>query len=828
MATDAARLKDTRSEMKRMLHEMGAMTKEVGRAGREMQSMTNKLSAGLSRMKSDVQKVRASMDELNKVKPKVKFVDIAPKFDDMKKEWANLGGLWNGVAFGTSMDGVKTEAKAAGQERAIYAGSGKSAAEMKVFEEMAAKLTRLNPYLTEPAAMALIAKSGNVDPKMVEEAARLAVTTRLAGEESVRMMTAIGAATQADAKPEQLANALQYMNNAGAGNLSLKLVDSLAQFNTANGKMLNTPEKLAAVVGEISQLSLNSKEFGALLIKGQEYNASGGLVQLLASKYEKQIQESDPEKKLTDEQKKAMAQQRAEEDSKRLAIGLASTDKDEQRIALGKMMMLIAASSNAAEQQKAMVSLGGDSGNIVEKTVKIASGDMKPEMNNEVDKAYAASSQADPFFATLQAQAEAKHEAMDAIGKVTSDLSGVTALVSKTAALFTGWFNSWNDTVRKGVVYFVTTITVAATGIALAANIWTKSKAFLTTIRDWREGRRKKGEAEEEKPLNPDAGGKRECCCCCCDGSGAGGKKGNKSNKNNKGNKKNNRNQNSNGSNKPAAGNEANKQTGGKRNANAVGAVAGAAPLGISAAVPGASPLDMMSELPDMTELDSGGREKADKTEKAGGKGSWKRIAKAGLRRVPLVGTLLGVATIAGSENKVDTAAQVGTEALGGWGGAAAGAAMGAAVGSIVPGLGTAIGGAIGGIIGGFGGSMAGGAIYDTAKNWWQNRSLAKEGDTAQKQQLSGKGRRRTRAPQAAPQRSTAPAYSPAGNPNAKTQSVSLTIPQLSIPLHAEGVLQDIPTMLKMLNDSSVSQRIRAIIERALMDALETRGGVAY
>ncbi|WDV94766.1 hypothetical protein [Brevibacillus parabrevis] len=826
MATDAVRLKDTRSEMKRMLHEMGAMTKEVGRAGREMQSMTNKLSAGLSRMKSDVQKVRASMDELNKVKPKVKFVDIAPKFDDMKKEWANLGGLWNGVAFGTSMDGVKTEAKAAGQERAIYAGSGKSAAEMRVFEEMAAKLTRLNPYLTEPAAMALIAKSGNVDPKMVEEAARLAVTTRLAGEESVRMMTAIGAATQADAKPEQLANALQYMNNAGAGNLSLKLVDSLAQFNTANGKMLNTPEKLAAVVGEISQLSLNSKEFGALLIKGQEYNANGGLVQLLASKYEKQIQETDPEKKLTDEQKKAMAQQRAEEDSKRLAIGLASTDKDEQRIALGKMMMLIAASSNAAEQQKAMASLGGDSGNIVEKTVKIASGDMKPEMNNEVDKAYAASSQADPFFATLQAQAEAKHEAMDAIGKVTSDLSGVTALVSKTAALFTGWFNSWDETVRKGAVYMVTAVTVILTVGALATNIWTKTKAFFTTVGGLIARIGKKGKAaEEEKPLNPDAGGKRECCCCCCcDGSGAGGKKGNKSN--NKGNKKNNSNKNRNGSNKSAAGNEANKQTGGKRNATAVGAVAGAAPLGISAAVPGASPLDMMPELPDMTELDSGGREKADKTEKAGGKGSWKKIAKAGLRRVPLVGTLLGVATIAGSENKVDTAAQVGAEALGGWGGAAAGAAMGAAVGSIVPGLGTAIGGAIGGIIGGFGGSMAGGAIYDTAKNWWQNRSLAKEGDTAQKQQLFGKERRRTRAPQAAPQRSTAPAYSPAGNPNAKTQSVSLTIPQLTISLHADGVLQDIPTMLKMLNDPTVSQRIRAIIERALLDALETRGGV--
>lgn len=71
------------------------------------------------------------------------------------------------------------------------------------------------------------------------------------------------------------------------------------------------------------------------------------------------------------------------------------------------------------------------------------------------------------------------------------------------------------------------------------------------------------------------------------------------------------------------------------------------------------------------------------------------------------------------------------------------------------------------------------------------------------------------------------PASSPASNPLQQAGSISVTIPQITVPLHAEGVLQDIPTMLSMLNDPSVGQRIKTIIEKALLDALETRGGVA-
>ena len=196
-------------------------------------------------------------------------------------------------------------------------------------------------------------------------------------------------------------------------------------------------------------------------------------------------------------------------------------------------------------------------------------------------------------------------------------------------------------------------------------------------------------------------------------------------------------------------------------------------------------------------------------------------LLRKGLRRVPVVGALLGGAEIIQSENKLETAAKVGSEALGGWGGAAAGAAVGAAVGSIVPVVGTAIGGAVGGLIGGMGGSMAGGYLFDQVKSWWQ--SEPKQTQTNAPKRISAAAS----TVAATPGGLATPQSSPAARTQQPPRSVSITIPQISIPLHVDGVLQDVPTMLKMLRDPAVGQQIQAIMEKALLDALETRGGVA-
>lgn len=185
------------------------------------------------------------------------------------------------------------------------------------------------------------------------------------------------------------------------------------------------------------------------------------------------------------------------------------------------------------------------------------------------------------------------------------------------------------------------------------------------------------------------------------------------------------------------------------------------------------------------------------------------------LRKIPVLRTFMGAADIAQSDNKLETAARIGAEALGGWGGAAAGAALGATVGSVIPVVGTVVGGAVGGILGGIGGAEVGGMLFDKVKDWWQGEE--KPASTPPPEQHMSP----------VPLGPPAPVGAPVSGMPEKAGAISLTIPQISVPLHVEGVLQDIPTMLNMLNDPSVGQRIKLIIEKALLDSLETRGGVA-
>lgn len=192
-----------------------------------------------------------------------------------------------------------------------------------------------------------------------------------------------------------------------------------------------------------------------------------------------------------------------------------------------------------------------------------------------------------------------------------------------------------------------------------------------------------------------------------------------------------------------------------------------------------------------------------------------KKTGSSLLRKIPVLRTFMGAADIAQSDNKLETAARIGAEALGGWGGAAAGAALGATVGSVIPVVGTVVGGAVGGILGGIGGAEVGGMLFDKVKDWWQGEEKPASPPPPE-QHMSP-----------VPLGPPAPVGAPVSSMPEKAGAISLTIPQISIPLHVEGVLQDIPTMLNMLNDPSVGQRIKLIIEKALLDSLETRGGVA-
>ncbi|WP_409175839.1 hypothetical protein [Brevibacillus fortis] len=823
MATEKAKLKAARQEMTNMVKETEKLTKAMGETSKEMQKMAREFSDGMSQMQQDMRKLREETNKLDKVtaKPKIEFKDMMSKLGEVKKELVGLGGLVTGVALGASMASVTDEAKLVARERALYAASGKSEDKIRDFEETAKQMTTLNPYMSLSKAMDLISKGelANADngAQYAKQAALLNVTTKFAPEDTVKMMAAMGASTQTQ-NAENLANALQHMSNNGGASVNLKFVEAMAELNAQKGNFLKTPEQMATSFEAMGKVLNDTKSF-SILREGalKQLTAKGALTSQFQSEYVNQGMSVEE------------AKTRAEEEAKRLTTALSTGDKDAQNIALAKVLMSTSLMKNdpknPTKQQDIMTALVGSGGvqlsSSLEEIKKIATGATGSKVNvSEAQLAYDAAVNENEFMKMMQAQNTAKNAAMDAVTQIASDLSGVAVTISNVTAGFFNWFNTWSSEARLAAVYVGGAFAALSTlGVMLASTV-TSMKGLLTTTRDFFGRKKEKSASNENASLAPDkgnlgAGGSKGCCCCCDGKTTLRPSFKNKS-------KKKGASGSSQGGNKPSSdtggalgeGTKANRK---RRNASPTASTAGHTPdtvMGGSqretakTAEKSKSSAPATSPAGNQPEPDSGGNHA--ETDKAASKGAWKSMFKGGLKRIPLLGNLLGVKEIAESKNKLDTAAKVGAESLGGWGGAVAGAATGAAIGSILPGVGTAIGGIVGGFIGGMGGSFAGGALYDGVKSWWQDKPSS-ESATIQPTHQAGP---------------PVPNQSPVSNLQEKLQPVAITIPQISIPLHVQGVLQDIPTMLNMLNDPSVAQRIKDIIERSLLDALETRGGV--
>ncbi len=820
MATEKAKLKAARQEMTNMVKETEKLTKAMGETSKEMQKMAREFSDGMSQMQQDMRKLREETQKLDKVtaKPKIEFKDMMSKLGEVKKELVGLGGLVTGVALGASMASVTDEAKLVARERGYYAANKKSEDEIRKFETTAKEMTILNPYMTLSQAMALISKGELANAangaQYAKQAALLNVTTKFAPEDTVKMMAAIGSSTQIQ-DPNKLANAIQHMSINGGGSINLKFVEAMAELNAQKGNFLKTPEQMATSFEAMGKVLNDTKSF-SILREGalKQLTAKGALTSHFQTEYTDQGMSVEE------------AKTRAEEEAKRLTTALSTGDKDAQNIALAKVLMSTSLMKDdptkPIKQQDIMTALVGSGGerlsSSLEEIKKIATGATGSKVNaSEAQLAYDAAVNKNEFMKTMQAQNTAKNAAIDAVTQIASDLSGVAVTISNVTAGFFNWFNTWSPEARLAAVYVGGAFAALSTlGVMLASTV-TSMKGLLTTTRDFFGRKEEKSASNENSSLaskkgNLGAGG---CCCCCDDKTTMRPSFKYKS-------KKKGASGSSQGGNKPSSDTggalgEGIKAKGKRRNASPTASAAGHTPdtlIGGSQRETAKTAEKSKNSAPATSPAgnqrgpDSGGN--LAETGKAASRGGWKSMLKGGLRRVPLLGTLLGVTAIAGSENKLDTAAQVGAEALGGWGGAAAGAATGAAIGSVLPGLGTAIGGIVGGLIGGMGGSMAGGALYDGIKSWWQDKTPAQSA---------------TMQPpiQAGP---PVPNHSPVSNSTGNPQPVSIAIPQVSIPLHVQGVLQDIPTMLKMLSDPSVAQRIKDIIERSLLDALETRGGV--
>lgn len=726
--------------------------------------------------------------------------DLVGKYDGFAK--GLLGSLTPMIekALGTTLSSVAQEAQATEREKTLFEIGGKSNEQLLKVEETSIIIRELNPDIKKDQAYSLIAKAELVHAsnglKYAEKAGMLKNTTRFTEDEIMKMMSSIEISTGDESTVRQ-SNAVQYLSNKGGGAATGKFVESMAHFNLQNGNLLNTPEKMSATFVSIGNLLNDFKTYGALYENAMKMSDNGDLAAILEKHYKAQ--------------NKKDAKAKAAQDIATLNRSLATGEKETINIALGKLLMTFSSIQDKTLQQRAFDTLTGDAGVDVAKGLRevkdTATGAFVPEMGkesaykvgNEAVNAHQLSAQNDVYFKLGQAQAMARNEAIEIATQYAEQMSGINTGISKAAEGVMGSFNSLDESIKSTAIF--------TGGLLILGSALYHIISQLRKIKDLR--------TSKEKFPQEGTGGKD--CCCCCDGTQRPSSKKESKKKSSR--------------DRPPTGEKSASNSGvpqgqaGKTTSRGQNNAPTTSPAGKKQPDAGGGNPQKEAEKTDGKNKnqnsgpttssagnqhgpDSGGNHA--EAGKAASKGGWKQLLKGGLRRVPLLGTLLGVTAIAGSANKLDTAAQVGAEALGGWGGAAAGAATGAAIGSVLPGIGTAIGGIVGGLIGGMGGSTAGGALYDRVKSWWQDKTPA--ASAAMKPAI-----------QAGP---AAPNHSPVGNSTGNPQPVSISIPQVSIPLHVQGVLQDIPTMLKMLSDPSVAQRIKAIIERSLLDALETRGGV--
>lgn len=738
-------------------------TQALGRMGTSMDRTARGFARDTARMQREVHDLRSELNRLGsmKEKPQVAVDDKASQqLSDIKQQVLGIAGLTATIAIGTNVGGIMSENEAAYRERSRYAARGKTFEEMQLLDKRVEEAIAKNPYLSKAEAIATVSKSEQLNGKnavaYTEQANMLGITTRFSPEEHLKMMAVMRTNTGVD-DAARLSNSIQYMNNTMM-DFKDEFVDSIIEYSAQTSKFLDTPEKMAALVGEIGKMGIwsDDKAFDALKESTLKLTNAGDLTNVLKTGYEAQNMDS------------TKALEKATAEAAQITKLLTSGDKTDQQIAMGQMMISMSTIQDKNVQQQILNELGAGPGEdlgkyfapLLEKAGKIATGEIKPQIGNETERAYKAAVEANPLFEYQKAQNEAKQAALEFGLKLTQDVTPALTGISTAAGLLAGKFNAMPDMARYAVEW-----TTAAGAILLGGFMLIRSAtAQLRAARAL------------EAIARMGGGGGTDIDIGGPDKKGKGGSKKRK---------------------------WYNPMSwGGKGD------------------VP--EKLFGPAEPPQKGWLSKIG----DGFKDFGGKLS--KGAGPLLKRIPLLGTAIGAGAILASDNKLETAAKVGTEAAGGWGGAAAGAwaggAAGALVGSVVPVVGTAVGGAvgasIGGLLGGLGGAFGSGVLFDKVKAWWTDAPAT----PPEEKPLQAAPEQP--APKPAMYGPPMPNVSPAAKAPEAPKTVAVTIQQLSISLHAQGVLQDIPTMIKMLDNPTVAQKITGTVAQAIVVAADTRGGV--
>ncbi|TRY24355.1 hypothetical protein FOI68_17025 [Brevibacillus sp. LEMMJ03] len=766
-----------------------AFKREIDQMQREIQDLRRQLGV----LDSTRANPKVSIDdqarrEIAAIRQEVKALDGAKAKVQIEAAQAGSGGE---LAAGGVIGGMAAYAGAGyieqlsmeTQANARRALLGNTPEELLQFQRQAQDLSMINPNVDRTYIKDLMTQATRFDPEngaeITKQALQLnAIRPDLGGvEEYQKTIFAMRQAWKDVTDIGRFGDTLAEIANTTT-DIRGEALDSIVEYSTQVTKFLDTPEKLAALVKEMNNLWSIDKGFDALKEATIKLDNQGDMVNVLKTAYEAQGMDSEA------------AQKKAEQESKTIAQAIHSDSVAENQFAVAALLQTFGGIQDQKVRQELLNELGAGPGEDIAKAFapllqaagRIGMADASQfNYRGRLEQSYKTYQASDPLRGFIEAKTMFANELIGLGTVIAQEVSpiikGLGIVVKGTKEAFDA-MPTWLALPTLGAMLGLATV-----------GLW-KFKVALSAATEAAVRRRLGGDIPDIDI--PDKDDKRAR-------GGKGGRGGKRSwwNPLSWGRKE------EIPERKWLTSEEAAKK-----------ALGGAVPEEVTKA----SKSGVLERLKGL-----GGMLPKGDTVASGLKSAWEGVKSLGgglVKRLPLIGTAIGAGQILMADNKLETAGKVGAEALGGWGGAAAGAA----IGSAVPVIGTAVGG----IIGGIAGALGGGALFDKVKAWWSDAPAtppppSKPGmiKPIPREELD---KLRPAPPVAGP---PIPPVSPVGKMAEKPKLVSVTVSSIPITLKAEGVLQDVAGMLRLLRDPAVSNEVKRIVEKAFIDALETRGGVA-
>lgn len=740
------------------------------------------------------------------------------------------------------------DSQAAAKERGLFMARGRTQLEGQELDRSVGRMTQINPEMMKAEATAIYNRSDEVNPtnkaEYAEFAAKLSMSTGFTSDQSLKMMALLRDSTGVN-DPERLANSLQYMST-NMKDFSDDFVSSMIKNTSQLGLLMDTPEKMAMLVGEIGNMGIpsNGLPLEALKDLALKMSTQGDMSKVLQRGYEADGKSPEEAKRL------------ATIESKEVTQLLHSDNKSDNQMAMGRIFMNVASIKDNNVRQEMLNEVGSGSGKellqylepLIESAGNISAGLVDNKVaDDEAEKSYQAAKDQNPWFEYMQAQNEVRLAMTELAGTVAKDLAPGFKILSNGIANVVQSFNQLPQMAR-----------VAIEGVVIAFLAKKAKKALQGEQGDSKNITIKKIDVKPKitikNKVNVTLQDKKKVICqCSCSGDSDVGGQQRKKRKGSKGKRKGKRSQKQRGPSKNGG-----KNSGGasEQNRNNPSNPSNQKkPNKPNTQPKPTKPLNRKGNIPTPTPSKKGklatgfgklkdiggkafegiknfGGSAWDGLKNLGGKGlgGAKSFGKGLLKKIPFVGEAMGLASLATSDNKPMELLKLGGSA----GMKAAGTMIGATVGSIVPGLGTAVGG----VVGGFLGSVGGDFLMDKLPDWfgWGKEKqqpppapvppaqppIPASDDASQIKPMR-------RKPQDTLATTPAPPITPgatnAVNKKDPDQNLSVTIAAMPITLHAEGILQDVAGMIRLLRDPSVTNEVKRIIETAFVNALETRGG---